>query len=367
MNIGVPREIMDNEFRVAMVPAGVLALTRAGHQVLVEKGAGEGSGIRDREYAEAGATVVPDADEVFARAEMIVKVKEPLPPEFGRFRDGQILFTFLHLAPRPELTDFLCERRICAIAYETIELANGYLPVLAPMSEVAGRMAVQVGAHYLEKAWGGAGVLLSGVPGVERGRVTILGGGVVGGNALWLAQAMGAEVTVLDRNVERLAFLDQRFAGKINTLIASEYNIRKQVRDSDLLIGAVLVTGSSAPKLVGREMVAAMRPGSVIVDVAIDQGGCVETSRVTIHSRPIYEVDGVLHYGVANMPGGVPRTATFALSNVTMNYVLEIAGKGVVDALRENEPLRRGLNVYNGMIAHREVARSQGKNWRAFS
>lgn len=367
MNIGIPREIMDNEFRVAMVPAGVLALTRAGHNVLLEKGAGAGSGISDREYADAGATILDSATKVFARAEMIVKVKEPLPPEFAQFQEGQILFTFLHLAPRPELTDFLCRQRICAIAYETIELDNGFLPVLAPMSEVAGRMAIQVGAHHLEKASGGSGVLLAGVPGVVRGHVTVIGGGVVGGNAVRVAQGMGAEVTVLDRNLQRLEFLDQLYAGRINTLVANEYNIRQEVRNTDLLVGAVLVTGSSAPKLVSREMVASMRPGSVIVDVAIDQGGCVETAQVTTHSRPTYVEEGIIHYCVANMPGGVPRTSTFALTNVTLNYVLAIAAKGVVRAMREDEPLRRGLNVYAGAIAHREVAISQGKEWQAFS
>lgn len=367
MDIGVPREIMDNEFRVAMVPAGVLALARAGHGVLVEQGVGAGSGISDQEYADAGATVLNSATEVFARAEMIVKVKEPLPPEFPLFRDGQILFTFLHLAPRPELTDFLCQRRICAIAYETIELDNGFLPVLAPMSEVAGRMAIQVGAHYLEKASGGAGVLLAGVPGVEHGRVTVIGGGVVGSNAVRLAQAMGAEVTVLDRNLQRLEFLDQLYAGRISTLIANEFNIRRAVQNSDLLVGAVLVTGSSAPKLVSRAMVVSMRPGSVIVDVAIDQGGCVETARVTTHSHPTYTEEGIVHYCVANMPGGVPRTATFALANVTLPHALEIADKGVDRAMRENEPLRRGLNIYNGGIAHREVAASQGKTWQPFA
>jgi alanine dehydrogenase len=367
MDVGIPREIMDNEFRVGMVPAGVLALTRAGHGVLVEKGAGAGSGISDREYGDAGATILGSAAEVFARAEMIVKVKEPLSSEFAQFREGQILFTFLHLAPRPELTDFLCQRWICAIAYETIEQNNGLLPVLAPMSEVAGRMSVQVGAHYLEKASGGSGVLLAGVPGVEHGRVAVIGGGVVGSNAVRIAQAMGAEVTVLDRNMQRLEYLDQLYAGRINTLVANEYNIRREVQKCDLLVGAVLVTGSNAPKLVSRETVASMRPGSVIVDVAIDQGGCVETSRVTTHSRPTYEVDGVIHYCVANMPGNVPRTSTFALTNVTLNYALDIANKGVLMAMRENEPLRRGLNVYNGGITHREVALSQGKAWQAFS
>ena len=367
MDIGVPREIMDNEYRVAMVPAGVLALTRAGHRVFVEAGAGSGSGISDREFEAAGATLLGGAAEVFARAEMIVKVKEPLSSEFTLFRDGQVLFTFLHLAPRPELTDFLCRENISAIAYETIELADGTLPVLAPMSEVAGRMSIQVGAHFLEKADGGAGILLAGVPGVEHGRVAVIGAGVVGSNAVRLAQAMGAEVTVLDRNLRRLEYLDQLYGGRVNTLLTNEYNISRAVRDCDLLVGAVLVTGSSAPKLVSRETVAAMRPGSVIVDVAIDQGGCVETARVTTHSRPTYAVDGVIHYCVANMPGAVPRTATFALTNVTLNYALEIAAKGVHRALRENEPLRRGLNVFGGAIAHREVASSQGKEWRPFS
>ena len=367
MDIGVPREIMDNEYRVAMAPAGVLALTRAGHRVLVEAGAGAGSGISDAEFAAAGATILGSADEVFARAEMIVKVKEPLAPELPRFREGQVLFTFLHLAPRPELTDFLCQRRITAIAYETIALDDGTLPLLAPMSEVAGRMSIQVGAHYLEKAGGGSGVLLAGVPGVAHGRVTVIGGGVVGSNAVRLAQAMGAAVTVLDRNLRRLEYLDQLYGGRVNTLVANEYNIGREVAASDLLVGAVLVTGASAPKLVSREMVAAMRPGSVIVDVAIDQGGCVETAQVTTHSRPTYEKDGVIHYCVANMPGGVPRTSTFALTNVTLGHVLEIADKGVLAALRDNEPLRRGLNVHAGAIMHPRVAAAQGKEWRPFA
>jgi len=364
MNIGVPREIMDKEFRVAMVPAGVNTLVKNGHRVFVEKGAGTGSGIADGEYEQAGARILNSAAEIFSAAELITKVKEPLEIEWSLFRDGQILFTFLHLAPKSELTEFLCLRRISAIGYETIQLDDGSLPLLAPMSEVAGRMSVQVGAHYLEKANGGSGVLLGGVPGVEHGKITVLGGGTVGTNAVRIAQAMGAVVTVIDMNMKRLEYLDELYSGRVRTIVSSEYAIGSEVAASDLVIGAVLVPGRTAPKLVTREMVAAMRPGSVIVDVAIDQGGCVETARATTHSHPVYTVDSVLHYSVANMPGAVPRTSTFALTNVTLPYALEIAEKGVDAAVQENSALRRGLNVYGGRIVRKEVAESQGKQWR---
>ncbi|MCL7489328.1 MAG: alanine dehydrogenase [Desulfobulbaceae bacterium] len=364
MDIGVPREIMDKEFRVGMVPAGVDTLVRAGHRVFVERNAGAGSNIADIAYEEAGARIVDSAGEVFASAEMIIKVKEPLEPELQHFQSGQILYTFLHLAPKKELTEFLCRKRIQAIGYETIQPEDGTLPVLAPMSEVAGRMAVQVGAHYLEKPNGGSGVLLGGVPGVDHGRVTVIGGGIVGTNGVRVALAMGAEVTVIDRGMKRLEYLDQLYGGRVRTILSSEYTVAREVEKSDLVIGAVLVPGMSAPKVVTREMVGSMRPGSVIVDVAIDQGGCVETSRATTHSRPVFEVDGVLHYCVANMPGAVPTTSTFALANVTLSYALEIADKGLAKALQENTALRNGINVYGGEIVRKEVAESQGSRWR---
>lgn len=365
MDIGIPREIMNGEFRVAIVPAGVHALVRAGHRVVVEQGAGSGSGMADADFADAGAVLVPRARDVFARAEMIIKVKEPLPPEFDFFQPGQILFTYLHLAPKPELTDLLCRRRVSAIGYETIQLPDGSLPLLAPMSRIAGRMAVQAGAHYLEKQSGGAGILLGGAPGVARGRVTIIGSGVVGANAARTALAMGARVTVLGTNAVQLARLDELHGGRLTTLASSEYAIGREVAAADLVIGAALIPGGAAPMLVTREMVARMRPGSVIVDVAIDQGGCVETSRVTSHAEPVYETEGVIHYCVANMPGAVPRTATFALTAATLPYALEIAGKGLERALRESGPLRKGLNVHDGVIVQQKVAEAQGKEWRA--
>jgi alanine dehydrogenase len=341
----------------------VNALVKSGHKVIIENGAGSGSNIADAQFEDAGATIVDHAREVFARAEMIIKVKEPLEPELEYFQTGQILYTFLHLAPKLELTDFLCRKKICGIGYETIRLDDGSLPILAPMSEVAGRMSVQVGAHFLEKTNGGAGVLLGGVPGVDHGKVTIIGAGVVGRNAMRVALAMGAEVTVLGINMQRLEQLDEMYGGRVQTLVSNEYNISSHVVESDLVVGAVLLPGRTTPRLVTRDMVSRMRCGSVIVDVAIDQGGCVETARVTTHSRPTYEVDGVIHYCVANIPGAVPRTATFALTNATLPYALEIADKGVEAALQENPPLKRGLNVYGGSIVNREVAESQGRKW----
>jgi alanine dehydrogenase len=364
MDIGIPKEIMDKEFRVGIVPAGVDTLVKAGHNVFVEKGAGEGSGIQDAEFEKAGAVIEEYAQEVFIKSEMIIKVKEPLEPEYDYFQTGQILYTFLHLAPKPELTEFLCHKKICGIGYETIQLENGSLPVLAPMSEVAGRMSVQIGAHYLEKTNGGSGVLLGGVPGVDHGKVTIVGAGVVGRNAMRIALAMGAEVTVIGINMQRLEHLDELYGGRVTTLISNEYNISNEIVGADLVIGAVLLPGSKAPRLVTREMVSRMRPGSVIVDVAIDQGGCVETARVTTHSKPTYEIDGIIHYCVANIPGAVPRTPTFSLTNVTLPYALDIANKGVVGALQESEALKNGLNVYNGKIVNKDVAESQNKEWQ---
>ena len=364
MDIGIPKEIMDKEFRVGIVPSGVNALVKAGHKVFVEKGAGEGSGINDAEFEKAGAVIEEHAQKVFSKSEMIIKVKEPLETEYEYFQSGQILFTFLHLAPKPELTEFLCHKEISGIGYETIQLEDGSLPVLAPMSEVAGRMSVQIGAHYLEKTNGGSGVLLGGVPGVGHGKVTIVGAGVVGRNAMRIALAMGAEVTVIGINIQRLEHLDELYGGRVTTLISNEYNISNEVVGSDLVIGAVLLPGSKAPRLVTREMVSRMRPGSVIVDVAIDQGGCVETARVTTHSEPTYVIEGVTHYCVANIPGVVPRTSTFSLTNATLPYALDIANKGVVGALQECEALKKGLNVYNGKIVNKDVAESQNKEWQ---
>jgi len=361
MIVGIPREIKDKEFRVGMVPAGVKALMDADHQLLLEKGAGLGSGFTDREYEDAGAVIVTDADEVYKRADMVVKVKEPLSPEYNLLRTDQILFTYLHLAPLPELTDMLLARKIIGIGYETVEEDDGYLPLLAPMSAVAGRMSVQVGAHFLEKEAGGRGILLAGVPGVERGHVTILGSGTVGSNACEIAVGMGADVTVLGRNVHKLGKLETIHGNRITTLASNRHNIEAELAKADVVVGAVLVPGANAPKLITREMLKLMKKGSVLVDVAIDQGGCAETSRPTTHSDPVYEVDGVIHYCVANMPGAVPRTSTLALTNATLPYVKLIADLGLQKALRQNAALCRGVNVFQGKLVRQEVAASQGK------
>lgn len=361
MIIGIPKEIKDKEFRVAMVPAGVKTLVSFGHTVLIEKTAGEGSAIPDAEYMLAGAELVDTAAEVFGRAEIIVKVKEPLACEYPLLRKNQILYTYLHLAPLPELTDALVQQKVIGIGYETVQLDNGYLPLLAPMSEVAGRMSIQVGTRYLEKESGGRGVLLGGVPGVEHGHVTIIGGGTVGSNAARVASALGATVTILDTNLHRLAYLEDIFAGRINTLMSNIHNIEQELTITDLVIGAVLVPGGRAPNVICREMLSLMKKGSVIVDVAIDQGGSVETSIPTTHSDPIFVVDGIIHYGVTNMPGAVPRTSTFALTNATLPFALEIANKGLTKALRENKALARGVNVYKGKLVNKEVAEAQGK------
>jgi alanine dehydrogenase len=366
MIIAVPREIKTREYRVGMTPAGVRTLTEDGHSVLIETGAGNGSGIADGEYLDAGALLVETADEIYARGEMIVKVKEPLPEEYPRLRPGTILFTYLHLAPAPELTLALLQRKVTGVAYETVERADGTLPLLLPMSEVAGRMAVQVGAHFLQKENGGKGVLLAGAPGVRPGKVTILGAGTVGSNALRIAVGMGAEVTILDIDPARLAALDEHYGNRIHTLISNSQNIEDEVRRSDLLIGAVLVAGARAPMLVSREMVGAMSEGSVIVDVAVDQGGCVETTRPTTHDAPVYLVDGVLHYGVANMPGAVSRTSTYALTNSTLPYIRNIAGRGLAAATAADEALRRGVNTHNGILCSATVARALGMDWRPY-
>ena len=361
MIIGVPKEIKDKEFRVGVVPAGVKSFTKRGHTVLVETNAGTGSGIFDEEYQENGATIISGAEELYKRSDMIIKVKEPLEPEFPLLRPGLILYTYLHLAPLPKLTDLLLEKKIIGIGYETVRLDNGFLPLLAPMSEVAGRMSIQVGAHFLEREQGGRGILLGGVPGVSHGHVTILGSGTVGSNGARIALAMGASVTVFGRNRQRLADLENLFAGRLNTLISSRHNIEEELKEADLVIGAVLLPGKSAPRLITREMLSLMKKGSVIVDVAIDQGGCAETSRPTSHSDPVFTVDGVIHYCVANMPGAVPRTSTFALTGATLPLALEIADKGVEQAANDSPALARGINVYLGKLVSREVAESQDR------
>jgi len=360
MIVGVPQEIKQDEFRVGLVPAGAYGLVKAGHQVLVEQGAGQGSGISDAEYQRAGAQIVANREELFAQAGMIVKVKEPLPAEYRLLREGQVLFTFLHLAALPDLTRLLLDRRVVAVAYETVQLSDRTLPLLTPMSEVAGRMSVQEGAKYLERHEGGRGVLLAGVPGVPPGQVTIIGGGTVGTNAAKMAVGLGAAVTVVDINPARLRYLDDLFQGRVRTLVSSEYTIAEMTAQSDLVIGAVLVPGARAPRLVTEEMIANMPAGAVVVDVAIDQGGCIETSRPTSHSHPTFRVGGVVHYCVANMPGAVSRTSTFALTNVTFPYAMAMASKGWQRAMREDLALAWGMNLCRGRVTHPAVAEASG-------
>jgi alanine dehydrogenase len=357
MIVGVPKEIKSHEYRVAMVPAGVRAFAAHGHQVLVERGAGVGAGIPDEAYQKAGAELPASAREIFERADMVMKVKEPLPSEYDYLRPGLMVFTYLHLAPAPELTRVLVEKQVTGVAYETIQETDGALPLLTPMSEIAGRMAIQVGAHYLEKPAGGRGVLLGGVPGVSRGLVTIIGGGVVGMNAAKIAMGMGANVTVIDNNPRRLAYLDDIFGNGISTLMSHPDHIAEAVTQSHLVVGAVLVPGGKTPKLVTRELLGQMKPGSVIVDVAVDQGGCCETCRPTNYDNPTYVVDDVVHYCVANMPGSVPRTSTFALTNVTLRYGLELADRGFQIALTHNPALALGVNTYAGHVTHPAVAK----------
>lgn len=360
MIIGVPKEIKNHENRVALTPAGVKAFVQRGHQVLIERGAGAGSGFPNEDYEAQGAQIVERAEDAWA-ADMVMKVKEPLPEEYGFLREGLILFTYLHLAPERTLTEELVQKKVTAIGYETVQLADGSLPLLQPMSEVAGRMAVQIGAHLLEKNQGGKGVLLGGVPGVLGGKVTIIGGGIVGTNAAKIALGMGAHVTIIDINPNRLRDLEEIFSGRLQTLMSNEYNIARTVRETDLLIGAVLIPGAKAPCLVTEEMVKEMEPGSVIVDVAIDQGGSIETvDRVTTHSDPYYVKHGVLHYSVANIPGSVARTSTLALTNVTLPYALEIANKGPYLAARENPALAKGMNALDGNVVHSAVAKAHG-------
>jgi alanine dehydrogenase len=362
--VGVPKEIKDHEARVALVPSGVTALREAGHEVLVETKAGELSAITDREYMHAGAGIVPGAAEVWRKADLIVKVKEPQPPEYEFLRPGLILFTYLHLAPLPELTDALLRAKVHGVAYETIREPDNSLPLLTPMSEVAGRMAVQVGAQYLEAPSGGRGVLLGGVPGVARANVVILGGGVVGTNSAKVALGMGANVTIIDKSLTRLRQLDDIFNGYVHTLASNLYTVAETLKQADLVIGAVLIPGASAPKVVRRQMIASMKRGAVVVDVAIDQGGCFETSRPTTHTEPIYFVDNVLHYCVSNMPAAVPHTSTFALTNATFPYLMELANKGLERACEEHPSIREGVNTYAGYVTHAGVAESQGRAWK---
>ncbi len=356
MKIGVPKEIKNNENRVAMTTAGVKSLVDNGHQVFIETKAGLGSGISDKQYLEAGATVLSEVRDVFAEAEMIIKVKEPLAEEYDYFRKGQILFTYLHLAADLELTKALMEKGVVSIAYETIQLADGSLPLLIPMSEVAGRLAVQAGACFLEKPRGGKGVLLGGVPGVKPAKVVILGGGTVGINSAKMAVGLGADVTILDLNAKQMRYLDDIFRGRVKTVMSNSYHILEEIRDADLVIGAVLIPGAKAPYLITAEMLKEMQPGTVIADVAIDQGGCIETTYPTTHDDPVFIKEGIVHYSVANMPGAVPRTSTYALTNVTLPYALELANKGYKKALRENSYLAKGLNVCDGQITYQAVA-----------
>ena len=360
MLIGVPKEIKREEYRVAVTPAGVEALTGAGHQVIIEKDAGVPSGFTDDFYVEAGAGIVTTADEVWSRADMIMKVKEPIEPEWPRMREGQLLFTYFHFAASEPLTRAVMESGAVAVAYETVELPSGELPLLTPMSEVAGRMAVQEGAKYLERHSGGAGVLLGGVPGVLPGKVVILGGGVVGTNAAKMAAGLGARVSLMDISLSRLRYLDDVMPANVHLLFSTRYAVRKQIEDADLVIGAVLIPGKKAPSLVKREDLKRMRAGSVIVDVAVDQGGCVETIKPTTHDDPIYVVDEVIHYGVANMPGGVPRTSTLALTNATLPYALTLANKGWRRACDDDRALRLGINVVDGRVVYPGVAEAFG-------
>jgi len=366
MIIGVPKEIKISENRVGMTEAGVRQLVKEGHSLFVEKDAGVGSGISNEQYERAGAKILATKAEIYAKADMIVKVKEPLPDEFPMLKENQILYTYLHLAAEPKLTKVLCERKVKSVAYETIQLADGSLPLLTPMSEVAGRMATQVGAFYLQKDHGGKGILLGGVTGVRPAKVTIIGGGVVGTNAAKMAVGLGADVTVLDVHTPRLEYLDDIFGGEITTLYSNHQNIEQCVAESDLLVGGVLITGHKAPTLVSKQMISTMQKGSVVVDVAVDQGGCIETCRPTSHTSPTYEVDGVIHYCVPNMPGVVSRTSTYALTNVTLKYASLLAAVGVEDAIAKDKALFKGLNVYGGYVCYEPVARDLGLEYRPY-
>ncbi|MBN8536532.1 MAG: alanine dehydrogenase [Deltaproteobacteria bacterium] len=366
MIIGVPKEIKISENRVGITEAGVKQLVKEGNTVYIEKDAGLGSQITNEQYVKMGAKILDTKAEVYKKADMIMKVKEPLSDEYELLRENQILYTYLHLAAEPKLTKVLCERKVKAIAYETIQLPDGSLPLLKPMSEVAGRMATQIGAFYLQKDHGGKGILLGGVTGVRPAKVTIIGGGVVGTNAAKMAMGLGANVTVLDLNTARLEYLDDIFQGRLMTLYSNTKNIEEAVRDCDLLIGGVLITGQKAPTLVSKELVSSMSKGSVVVDVAVDQGGCIETCRPTSHQQPTYEVDGVIHYCVPNMPGVVPRTSTYALTNMTLKYGSMIAAMGVEDAVAKDAALLKGINVYNGYVCYEPVAHDLHMEFRAY-
>ena len=365
MIIGVPKEVKDHESRVALVPSGVTALREAGHHVIVQASAGVASSLTDGEYIEAGAEILPTAAEVWGKADLVIKVKEPQPSEYAFLRPGLLLFTYLHLAPLPELTDKLIQAQVNSVAYETIREADNSLPLLTPMSEVAGRMSVQVGAQYLEAPNGGRGILLGGIPGVAPANVVIIGGGVVGHNAAKMAIGLGAHVTIIDKNLNRLRELDDIYSSQLVTLASNAYTVRESLRLADLVIGAVLIPGAAAPKLVRRDMVKLMRKGAVMVDVAIDQGGCFETSHATTHTDPVYFVDGVLHYCVSNMPAAVPHTSTFGLTNATFPYLMQLATKGLEKACKDSPAIREGVNTYRGHVTYPAVAESQGKPWKS--
>ena len=366
MIIGVPKEIKISENRVGMTEAGVKQLVAEGHTLHVEKDAGIGSGITNEDFEKAGAKIIATKAELYAGAQMIVKVKEPLPDEYEMMKENQILYTYLHLAAEPKLTKVLCDRKVKAVAYETIQMSDGSLPLLIPMSEVAGRMATQVGAYYLQKDHGGKGILLGGVTGVARGKVTVIGGGIVGVNAANMAVGLGAEVTILDVNRDRLEYLDHIFQGRVQTLYSNVQNIEKSVAQSDLLVGGVLITGHKAPVLVSKKMISSMAKGSVVVDVAVDQGGCIETCKPTSHTHPTYEVDGVIHYCVPNMPGVVARTSTYALTSATFKYASMLARMGVEEAVAADPCLAKGLNVYNGGVCYEPVAKDLGMEYKAY-
>lgn len=363
MIVGVPTELKNHEYRVALTPPGARELTSAGHQVLVETGAGAGSRIADEEYVRAGA-VMTDVDDLWGRSDMVLKVKEPVPAEFGRMRSGQILFTYLHLAASRAVTDAMLASGVAGVAYETVQDSQGRLPLLAPMSEVAGRMAPQVGATLLEKEHGGRGILLGGVSGVHPAKVIVLGAGMAGANAAWLAQGLEAEVIVLDRSIDRLRYIDSIHKGRILTLMSNQTTIEDSVLSADLVIGAVLIPGALAPHLVSKEQILAMKPGAVVIDISVDQGGCFETSRMTTHSDPTYVVGEVVHYCVGNMPGAVPHTSTYALTNATMPYALDLANKGLLKACQEDPALAKGLNTFEGVLVNRPVAEAHGLEYR---
>ncbi len=363
MIVGVPTEVKDNEYRVALTPEGAREITAAGHRVLVQKGAGDGSALFDGRYERAGAEIVPTAEETWRSSDVILKVKEPIKTEYDLLQEGQVLFTYLHLAASRDLTEVLLSRKVSAVAYETVQLQDGRLPLLAPMSEVAGRMAPHVGARLQEKENGGRGILMGGVSGVRPAKVLVLGAGMAGLNAAWIAAGMEAEVIVVDKALDRLRQIDQVMRGRIVTLMSDRLTLEQRVRESDILIGTVLVPGAKAPKLVSAEMVASMRPGSVIIDISIDQGGCVETSHMTTHSNPTYVYSGIVHYCVGNMPGALPNTSTYALTNVTLPYALAIAEHRLEDALRADPVLARGLSTYGGQLTSRPVGEAHGLDW----